>query len=343
MWHNVKWILLSVIGFLVVISFIYYFRSVAVLVIISAVLSYLLSPFVDGLTERNVPVAAAVWICYGILFFIFCFFLIVVLPYFYSELQGIFEELPIYFQYAFSLWEQYVSDSQFALMFQSVGLDEGIFDFFSTRAELLVEKTFDLISLIPQLLLGSFLVPVITYYFLSEKEQIASKFLMIFPPYSRVSVTTLGSGVNTVLRHFIGGNLIVSSIVAFLTFLGLWFLGAEHAFILGLLYGLLDVIPYFGPFIGAIPVILLCLLQGEVNIFFVILLLFFVQQSENYFISPRILGDQVGLHPVSVILLVLIGAYCGGILGMVLIIPFAAVTKVVLLFFYEKFVASDID
>ncbi|MBQ2765104.1 MAG: AI-2E family transporter, partial [Firmicutes bacterium] len=108
-------------------------------------------------------------------------------------------------------------------------------------------------------------------------------------------------------------------------------------------YGFLEIIPYFGPFLWMIPIVLFLLLQGESNIFIVIVLLFFIQQFENYFISPRILGDQVGLHPVSVILLVLVGGYFGGIIGMVLIIPVAAVLKVVLIFLYNRLVASGID
>ena len=135
----------------------------------------------------------------------------------------------------------------------------------------------------------------------------------------------------------------VAFIVGILTFGALWILGVDHALVFGILYGVLDIIPYFGPFLGMIPIVLFLLLQGEANIFLVIVLLFLIQQFENYFISPRILGDQVGLHPVSVILLVLVGGYCGGIIGMVLIIPVAAVLKVVLIFLYNRLVASGID
>lgn len=341
--RKTKWILVALGGVILLFFFLYYFRAISGLILISIIFSYLLYPLVDGFADCNVPVTVAVWICFGMLFSSLTFIIFVAFPFAYSELQGIFDSFPVYCRYILSLWEHYISDSEFAMMIRSVGVDEKVFAFFSNRADLLIERTVGLISLIPQVALGSFLVPVIVYYFLRDKDKIAGKILMVFPPDSRVSVTTLGNDINMVLRSFIGGNLIVSLIVGLLTFFGLLILGTDHAFILGILYGILDIIPYFGPFLGTIPVILLSLLQGEVNIFLVIVLLFLIQQCENYFISPRILGDQVGLHPVSVILLVLAGGYCGGIAGMVLIIPAAAVLKIIFIFLYNKFVASGID
>ena len=199
------------------------------------------------------------------------------------------------------------------------------------------------VALIPRFLLYSFLVPVVSYYLLRDKDKIAGNILLIFPPGLRVAVTTVWEEINNVLKGFIGGSLLVSLFVGILTFLGLFALGADYAAALAILYGLLDIIPYFGPILGALPVILLTALQGDINVFWVILLIFFVQQTENYFISPRILGDHVGVHPVSVIFLVLAGGTLGGIWGMILSVPLAAVIKVIVKFLYKRFVATAID
>ena len=135
-----------------------------------------------------------------------------------------------------------------------------MFSFFSDRTDHLLEQTVELISLIPQVALGSFLVPVIVYYFLRDKDKFAGNFLMIFPPETRVSVTTLGNEINIVLHSFICGNLIVALMVGMLTFGALWILGVDHALVFGILYGVLDIIPYFGPFLGMIPIVLFLLL-----------------------------------------------------------------------------------
>lgn len=341
--RKTKWILVSLVGALLLVFFLSRFREVALLLLFSVIASYLLYPMVDAFTAKNVPSAVAILICYGIFLIILLFLITSIVPFLYNEFRGIISSLPVYYQYVLSLWDHYMADGGLGDFFQTMGFDENLMDYLGTMADRFGDQTFQVLSLIPKLLLGSLLIPVISYYFLKDKNKILGNVLMVFPPRTRVSVITLWEHIDEVLRSFIGGNLLVSLIVGILTFVGLWILGVEYAVVLGLLYGLFDIIPYFGPFLGAIPIVIFPLLQGEVNIFLVILVLFFVQQCENYFISPRILGKQVGLHPVSVIILVLIGGYSGGVFGMVFIIPVAAVAKVLISFFYEKLVASTID
>lgn len=336
-------ILILLIGIAVFLFLVYKFRSLFLLLLISAILSYLIHPLINGFVVKNVPVSVSIMICYVILLDLILFLVIVILPMIYRELQGIFHSIPIYYQYVLSLWDQYMANSDFAELVHAAGFDDKIWTFLSDRIDHFGEQTVNIIAMLPKAALGFLLVPVISYYFLRDKDRLVGNILMAFPPERRVMVTTLWDEIDNVLRSFILGNLLVSFFVGILTFLGLWFLDVEYAAVLGIVYGLFDIIPYFGPFLGAVPIVIFPLLQGDVNIFFVILLLFFVQQFENYFISPRILGGSVGLHPVSVIVLVLAGGFCGGVFGMILIIPAAAVVKVLLLFFYKKFVASSID
>lgn len=338
-----QWILIALCGALLLLFFLFYFRSVSTLLLMSLILSYLLLPLINGFTERKVPISAAVLIGYGMVFLVLLFFLGVMLPLLLQQTEGILDALPVYYQYALSLWEHYINNSRFAALLCSVGAEEQIGAFLTARAAHFGEQIMKYLAVLPKAMLGSLLLPVLSYYILRDKEKMIGGILRIFPPNIRVSVTTLWEHIDKVLRGFIGGNLLVSFLVGVLSALGLWLLGADYAAVLGMFYGILDIIPYFGPFLGAIPAVIFPLLQGDVNIFFVLLLLFTVQQIENYVISPRILGNQVGLHPISVIVFVLLGGAIGGVLGMVLAIPLAAVAKVLLLFFYEKFVATTID
>ena len=83
--------------------------------------------------------------------------------------------------------------------------------------------------------------------------------------------------------------------------------------------------------------------QPEVHLILVIILIIECNSLKIFFVSSRVIGDQVGLHPVSIIILVLIGGYAGGLLGMVLMIPLAAIGKVILRFCYERFVSCGSD
>ncbi len=111
---------------------------------------------------------------------------------------------------------------------------------------------------------------------------------------------------------------------------GLYILDVRYALIIGILAGMLDIIPYFGAFIGATPAVTVALLDSPLLALKVAGLFFIVHQLEGTIIGPRILGDNVGLHPLTVIFFLFIGEEMAGLLGMLLGVPLAAVAKVLL-------------
>lgn len=336
-------ILVTLVIAILIIWFVKQYESLFLLFTAAVITAYLLHPVTEAFVSHSVPAVAAILVTYGMIAMILLFLIIVVLPGLYAECSVLFNTLPVYYNYVLSLWNHYVAGANFMDLVASVGLDEKITALLSSWTDSFADRTVAFLSALPRYTFYSVLVPVVAYYFLRDKEKITGNFLMLFPPVIRANVLTLWEEIDGVLWGFIKGNLLISLIVGTATAVGLFFLDVDYAAILGILYGLFDLIPYFGPFLGAIPIIVLPLLQGNVNIFFVIVLLIVVQQGENIFISPRVLGQSVGLHPVTVIFLVLIGGYWGGILGMVLIIPLAGVAKVVSKFIYEKIVAYPTD
>lgn len=105
---------------------------------------------------------------------------------------------------------------------------------------------------------------------------------------------------------------------------------------LGIFAGITNVIPYFGPFIGAIPAIALAMLVSKWMVIKVIIAFVVIQQVEASIISPKILGDRVGLHPLFVILVLLAGGQLFGLTGLILAVPVAAVLRVITLFAMER-------
>lgn len=338
------WLILSaLILLLALIWLIKAFGGLFMLFTVSVITAYLLQPIIAAFVKSGVTVSVAILVTYAMILTVLLFLIIVAIPELYSECAALFDALPVYYDYVMSLWNHYVAGTKFMNLVGSVGLDEKISLLLASWTESFADRTIDFLSALPRIIFYSILVPVVAYYFLRDKEKISDGFLMLFPPSIRVNVLTLWEDIDGVLWGFVKGNLLISLIVGTATAVGLLLLQVEYAAVLGILYGIMDIIPYFGPFLGAVPILVLPLLQGDVNIFLVILLLIVVQQGENIFISPRVLGNSVGLHPVTVIFLVLLGGYLGGILGMVLIIPLSAVMKVLLKFIYEKIVAYPTD
>jgi len=138
---------------------------------------------------------------------------------------------------------------------------------------------------------------------------------------------------------FIRGHLLVASMVGVLTSLGLALVGVKFYLLLGIIAGIADLIPYFGPIIGAIPAVGLALLNSSQQALYVLLVMVVVQQVENNLLSPKILGDSVGLHPVVVIFVLLAGGHLFGILGMLLAVPLTAILRILVNYLYTLLVS----
>ena len=120
---------------------------------------------------------------------------------------------------------------------------------------------------------------------------------------------------------YVRGQSLVALAVALLTAVGLMIVGIPAWLVLGILMGLCEFIPYIGPMIGGIPIVLFSLPLGISATLWALGVTVFVQQIEGYFLSPRLMAGATGLHPVSVILLLSAGGYLGGLIGMVAAVP----------------------
>lgn len=132
------------------------------------------------------------------------------------------------------------------------------------------------------------------------------------------------------LSRYLQGQLIVAAAVAGLSVLALYLLHVPYFFFIGVLAGLANVIPYFGPIVGAVPAIIIALVHtGSLNLVLAIVIAFAaIQLIENIFISPYVTARSVELHPLAIIVVILIGGSLLGMWGMLLAVPVASIIKV---------------
>jgi len=143
--------------------------------------------------------------------------------------------------------------------------------------------------------------------------------------------------INTITSRFIRGQLLDGLIVAVISSIGLSLVGIDFAFLIGFTAGLFNIIPYVGPIIGCIPAIIVGVLSpNPIVALWAVLVLLAVQQLDSAVISPKIVGDSMGLHPIFVIMAVTIGGTVAGIIGMLLSVPIAGIIKLFLTKIIEK-------
>ncbi|MGH4125159.1 MAG: AI-2E family transporter [Clostridium sp.] len=171
--------------------------------------------------------------------------------------------------------------------------------------------------------------PLIIYYFLCDSENMINKTLIVFPPESRNIIKKIIEDIDKVLGRYIISQLILCGIISIATFFILIFMKVDFPLILSLINGIFNIIPYFGPIFGVIPAILIGLLDSPKIALYTALWLFVLQQIEGNILSPKIIGESISMHPLTVILLLILGGKVGGILGMILAVPLGVVIKVI--------------
>lgn len=179
-------------------------------------------------------------------------------------------------------------------------------------------------------------IPIITFYFLNDKNYFIKKTYLTIPKKYRQDAKRLGKEIDRALGEFIRGRIIVAIFVGVSTTILLLVLRVDFALLIGMIAGAVDIIPYFGPVIGIIPAAFFALLESPVKALWVVLIFIGIQQIENNIISPKVIGEGMGIHPITIILSLIIGGGIFGILGMVFAVPVVAIVKILFSFIIEK-------
>lgn len=192
-------------------------------------------------------------------------------------------------------------------------------------------------------------IAVISFYLLVDAERIGPALITLVPPLYREEVSKLIDQIDRTWSAFLRGQIILCIIIGVITAVAMSAIGVKFGLALGVVAGLLELIPNLGPFLAAIPAVLLALFQGSSylplsNLWVAILvagIYVLIQSVENNLLVPRIIGSSLNLHPLVVIVGVLAGATLGGILGALLAAPVIATLRDVIRYLYCKL--ADLD
>jgi len=146
----------------------------------------------------------------------------------------------------------------------------------------------------------------------------------------------------SVVTGYLRAQALSSLLVGLILTAGLLFLKVDLAILIGVLSGIFNIIPYFGPVLGAFPAVLLAAQVSLWKALYVVLLFLVVNQLESIVIFPRIIGGKVGLHPLGVIFLVLIGGELFGFGGIVFAVPIGAILQVILKYYWKKKIVNGV-
>ncbi|MDQ6766563.1 MAG: AI-2E family transporter, partial [Candidatus Eremiobacteraeota bacterium] len=174
------------------------------------------------------------------------------------------------------------------------------------------------------------IIPVLAFYILLDADRLRLGVIRIVPAAYRATVLIVLHEIDTVLGGFIRGQIIVGASVAVLVTIILLILRIKYALLIGVFAGIVDIIPYLGAIAGAVPAVIIALLNyGFGWALLVVAAFVLIYQAEGHIIAPNVVGQRVGLTPLMVIIAILLGAELGGILGMFISVPLAGIIKAV--------------
>lgn len=190
------------------------------------------------------------------------------------------------------------------------------------------------------------LLPILAYYFLRDWDKLVERVASMIPRNHIEVVTRLARESNDVLGAFIRGQIVVMIALGIVYAAGLSLVGLNLGLLIGLVAGLISFIPYLGATTGVVMAVLAALVQSQgfdLQLLVLVGVVFTVGQLlESYVLTPRIVGDKIGLHPVAVIFAVMAGGQLFGFLGMLLALPAAAVINVLLRYAHQRYRQSEL-
>ena len=324
---------LVVVFAIVCIYFLYKIREPAAEILrpvmFAFIFAYLLHPLVKFVEERKISRSMSILIVYLFCGLIITMTLGFIMPDLVGSIRDLSQTIPQYIESYEELFERLIQqykNSGLPTGIQEI-LDRNILEgqqYLVRQLQMVIHAMTGIVGIAFDILMAA----VITFYILRDIEKIKKVCISLIPRKVRKWVVAITGDIDMILSGFIRGQLLVALIISIISTIGLWLLGVKYALVLGIIAGLLDIIPYFGPILSVVPAMIIAFIDKPINAVWVLLLFFGIQQLEGAVLSPRIVGCRVGLHPAIAIIAVLAGGKLFGFAGLLLAVPVAAIINV---------------
>lgn len=298
---------------------------------LASALTYFLYPPVEYFCRRKLNRIAAIFIVYLLGFGLLTLILFFLVPPLFSQLYRLTDALPDYsaqvqqfIDYAEAKYSQIDLPESLRLALDRK-IRQGEAFFLST-----VDNTVNSFFSLFRNLLNFIIAPIFSFYLLKDTGAIRKNFYALFPAKLRPRVSLLIAESNRILSNYFRGQLLVSLILAAMTTAAYLIMRVPFALLWGFIAGILNIIPYVGPIVAALPPAAIALFSSTRLALAVVIVNVVIQQIEGYVVRPRVMESSVGLHPLVIIFAVLVGGKFFGATGMLLAIPVVGVGRVLL-------------
>lgn len=316
--ENSTQVILKVVLAGLILAFLWVVREIIVIMVLAFILASAMDPMVDYFSKKRIPRAVSVLTVYILVLGLAAVVIYLLVPPVIEQLKVLQNNLPTYSAVLQEkLGSSWMGNIDVANFFNGLLTDNG--------ETSVVSRTFGVFNGI----LGFLTVLVISFYLVAEEKGMKEFIAALIPHQHQTFTVELLEKIQHKMGLWIIGQIILSLSIFVLTWIGLTLLGVKYALFLALLAGLLEVVPYIGPFLSAVPGIFFAFIQNPTLAVVVALLYLIIQKTEGYVLVPKIMEKTVGTSPLVVLVALLIGFKLAGIVGLLIAVPLASAITVV--------------
>jgi len=323
---------LFVVTVLLAFWLLYQFRLVIFILFVAAFLGTAIRPAVDWLFRRNVPRSVGVIAIYLLLLLLIIGFVLLFVPLLVEQLTQISIDVPRYY---FTIRENLMQSP--SRIIQQIGfrLPMQLFSLMpeaATDEEAIdrVASFFAVSGVFVRGALATVTIFLLGFYWTLESERTLRSLVLFFPAARRERIRELIAEIESRVGGYIRGQALLSTSIFILALISYLLIGLQFPLVLAIIAGVMEVVPIFGPVLGAIPAILLALSQDPSKVILVIIATVVMQSLENYLLVPRIMKQSVGVNPIVTLLALAAFTSLLGLPGALLAVPIAAIIQLLL-------------
>ncbi|MDO4872757.1 MAG: AI-2E family transporter [Carnobacterium sp.] len=316
-----------------------FISAIGVPVACGAVIYYLVKPIYDYLLNKKVPKGIAILLVMVGVIVIFIMIITSLVPIIQKQLLDLVSQLPYYYQIISEQVENFMQTGFFETIqeqFNKINTD--FIQSITERLNGILNFTFSgigsVVGIIGDIVITVMTMPVILYYLLKDGNKVIPFVTRMFPTRSQHKISVMLNEMNQQVSSYIRGQITVAICVGFTYIIGYTLIGLPYGVTIGMIAGLLTIIPYLGSIIGLTPALIIGFVTNPTLALHVLLVFVIEQLIESRVLQPLILGSSLKMHPVTILIILLAAGKMFGLVGLLIAVPGYAVVKVFITHFF---------
>ncbi|WP_088066990.1 AI-2E family transporter [Gottfriedia luciferensis] len=303
--------------------------------LIGLVIAYLLHPAIEYIHKKGLKRVYAILLIYLLFFGGIALGLYLLFPIFKQQWEDILKSFPK----VTALYDNFLTKIDRKTSRMPIFLHNRI-DLMINGAEKsvlsLINRSGEWMKKLVNNIISIFIIPFIVFYFLKDYKVLTNMFWKIIPFKWRDETKGLAKELDNTFGKYIRGQILVCFLLFVLATIFLWIVRMKYALVLGVIIGITDIIPYFGPIIGALPTLFLAASEGTSLLIRVGFILIVLQLIEGNVLSPLIIGKSIHTHPVIIMFSLLVAGEIAGFIGLLIAVPVLVVIISVIRYFNNR-------